>query len=80
MRCFIVVVALFGGSPKPSPPRSIFVNRDLIATVGPAMPETRSEFVGAHAHLSFNNSVSRYVVETPDEVMRRPCVVGQGGD
>lgn len=78
MRCFLVLTALFGGSPQPAAPMKVYVNRDLITVVAPVTGRRGSEYSGAKAHLSFNSQTYRYVAETPEEIMKMPCVTARG--
>ncbi|GJE55257.1 hypothetical protein [Methylobacterium thuringiense] len=73
MRCFVLLVALSDGVHVP-----VMVNRDLITTISPVVSRDCN---GGKSHILFNGSLpGRCVVETPDEIMRKPCVVGRGGD
>lgn len=69
MRCFLLLLAIQGGERFP-----IYVNRDLMATVSPRVGESCPS---ARSFIIFNGSTpGRCVVEPPEEIMRKPCVVG----
>ncbi|WP_132256546.1 hypothetical protein [Methylobacterium segetis] len=76
MRCFVLLHALTG-DPGGSPPE-IYVNRDLITVATPVRLERGSAYAGANTLLSFNGNALRWVVETPAEVMKAPCLLGRG--
>ena len=54
------------------------MNRDRITYIARTTGPRGSVYHSAQAHLCFNSQTYRYVAETPEQIMKAPCVAARG--